>query len=64
MKLTLNDEQLFLVCTKVWRVGREECKNCSNYPTGSDVETSTTKLTYGELCNECKNKEANGTCQQ
>ena len=43
---------------------RHWCKNCSNYPTGSDVETSTTKPTSGELCNECKSKEANGTCKE
>lgn len=39
------------------------CSNCSKYPTGSDVETSHTKPTYGELCNECKGKETAGTCR-
>lgn len=39
------------------------CSNCSNYPTGSDVETSYSKPSSGELCNECKAKEANNTCR-
>jgi len=40
------------------------CKNCSNYPTGTDVEVSYTKPTSGELDNECKAKERAGTCQE
>lgn len=39
------------------------CSNCSNYPTGSDVDVSYTKPTSGELCNECKGKEANNNCR-
>ncbi len=38
------------------------CRNCSNYPTGTDVETSYSKPTSGELCNECKSKENEGKC--
>ncbi len=37
------------------------CKNCSNYPQ-SIGHTSPTKPTSGELCNECRAKEAAGTC--
>lgn len=40
------------------------CKNCSKYPTGSDVEVSYTKPTSGELDNECKAKEAAKNCTQ
>lgn len=40
------------------------CKNCSNYPSGTDVEKSYTKPTSGELCNECKAKDASGNCQK
>lgn len=39
------------------------CKNCSNWPTTNYVEQST-KPTTGELCNECRAKEANGTCSK
>ncbi len=38
------------------------CTNCSNWPT-SDYTESKTKPTSGELCNECKGKENNGTCK-
>jgi hypothetical protein len=38
------------------------CKNCSKYPTGFDTETSSTKPTSGELCNECRSKEKEGKC--
>lgn len=37
------------------------CKNCSKWPT-SDYTENATKPTSGELCNECKGKENNGTC--
>lgn len=37
------------------------CKNCSNWPT-SNYQTSSTKPTSGELCNQCKSKEANNNC--
>jgi len=37
------------------------CSNCSKYPT-SDYDTSTTKPTTGELCNECKGKEKASNC--
>ncbi|MCK4334517.1 hypothetical protein KAX06_07025 [candidate division WOR-3 bacterium] len=40
------------------------CKNCSNYPTGSDVVKSDKKPTYGELDNECKAKEKAGDCTE
>jgi hypothetical protein len=41
------------------------CKNCSNYPTGPDVDSIITpgRPSYGELDNECKDKEKDGTCQ-
>lgn len=38
------------------------CRNCSKWPT-SDYDVSYTKPTTGELDNECKAKQANGTCQ-
>jgi hypothetical protein len=38
------------------------CSNCSNYPT-SDYDTSSTKPTSGEQCNECKSKEQTGNCK-
>jgi hypothetical protein len=34
-------------------------RSCSNYPIGSDVVTSTSKPTSGELCNQCKAKDKN-----
>jgi len=39
------------------------CTNCSRWPT-SDYETSYSKPTSGELCNECKSKERDGTCRK
>ncbi|MFA5163835.1 MAG: hypothetical protein WC441_04960 [Patescibacteria group bacterium] len=38
------------------------CRNCSNWPTSDYVEQQT-KPTSGELCNECKSKQAAGTCR-
>jgi hypothetical protein len=38
------------------------CTNCSNYPTGSNVNVSYIKPTYGELCDECQAKEKDGRC--
>ncbi len=38
------------------------CSNCSNWPT-SDYDERSTKPTSGELCNECKAKEATGDCR-
>jgi hypothetical protein len=37
------------------------CSNCSNWPT-SDYETSYTKPTTGELCDQCKAKKDAGNC--
>ena len=37
------------------------CRNCSNWPI-SDYDERDTKPTSGELDNECKAKEAAGTC--
>lgn len=39
------------------------CTNCTNWPT-SDHETSHTKPSTGELCNECKGKDARGDCKK
>lgn len=38
------------------------CSNCSRWPSNPG-KTSTTKPTTGELCNECRAKQANGTCR-
>jgi hypothetical protein len=38
------------------------CRNCSQYPTGSDTETSSSKPSSGELCNQCRGKEQAGNC--
>ena len=38
------------------------CRNCSQYPT-SDYDERPDKPTYGELCNECKAKQARGDCK-
>lgn len=38
------------------------CSNCNNYPT-SDFTTSPTKPSSGDLCNECKAKQASGNCR-
>jgi len=37
------------------------CRNCSNWPL-HDYEESKTKPTTGELCNECKSKDADHNC--
>ncbi|MDP9069223.1 MAG: hypothetical protein M3N53_12875 [Actinomycetota bacterium] len=37
------------------------CTNCTNWPT-IDYETSNTKPTSGEFCNQCLSKERNGEC--
>ncbi|HKV12585.1 MAG TPA: hypothetical protein VJ725_30855 [Thermoanaerobaculia bacterium] len=37
------------------------CSNCSNWP-ATDFDTSTSKPTSGEFCNECQGKRANGNC--
>lgn len=37
------------------------CRNCSNWPT-SDYQKRPDKPTTGELCNECRGKEAAGNC--
>lgn len=39
------------------------CKNCSKWPT-SDYYEEINKPKTGELCNECKGKESNGTCNK
>jgi hypothetical protein len=38
------------------------CRNCSNWPT-SNYDEQPSKPATGELCNECKSKQADGTCQ-
>ena len=40
------------------------CKNCSLYPKGADVEVKYLKPSSGELCNECRSKEAQGQCEK
>lgn len=40
------------------------CTNCALYPTGYDVDTSYTKPTSGELCNQCRSKDAKGECRK
>jgi hypothetical protein len=37
------------------------CTNCQNWPI-SDYDEREGKPTYGEFCNECLSKDANGTC--
>ncbi|MBF4468849.1 MAG: hypothetical protein ISP01_05525 [Methanobrevibacter arboriphilus] len=37
------------------------CEKCSNWPT-SDYDTSYSKPTSGELCNQCKSKAESGNC--
>jgi len=39
------------------------CTNCSNWPT-VNYERSTIKPTSGELCDECRRKEARGDCKK
>lgn len=38
------------------------CRNCTNWPT-SNYEETYTKPSTGELCNQCLDKERNGTCR-
>jgi hypothetical protein len=39
------------------------CRNCSKWPTsGYEEVTVPGRPSYGELCNECRAKESNGTC--
>jgi hypothetical protein len=37
------------------------CSNCSNWPT-VNYDSSTSKPSSGELCNECQAKKAAGNC--
>jgi len=49
------------------RKGRDTwhwCRNCSNWPTGRDIETRYSKPTSGELCDECRSKDSTGTCKK
>lgn len=39
------------------------CRNCEHWPT-SDYDEQTNKPTSGELCNQCKSKDAAGTCSK
>ena len=39
------------------------CRNCSKWPT-SDYDEQHSKPITGELCNECRGKEANGECRK
>ena len=39
------------------------CRNCSSWPK-SDSEERKTKPLAGELCNECKSKDAQGNCRK
>lgn len=54
-------------CTFSRRPGHDAwhwCTNCSNWPTVSGTyEVKYTKPTTGELDNECKSKQAAGTCK-
>jgi hypothetical protein len=62
---SLTPERNFVMVVYKRRKGKDTwhwCRNCSNYPTGSDVETRYTRPTTGELCNECKSKEKAGNC--
>lgn len=38
------------------------CSNCSNYPK-SGYESSTSKPSSGEFCDECRSKRKNGDCR-
>ncbi|MFN3725070.1 MAG: hypothetical protein ACK4SZ_02070 [Allosphingosinicella sp.] len=38
------------------------CSNCSLWPE-NPARTSTSKPTTGELCNQCRSKQDNGTCK-
>ncbi len=39
------------------------CSNCGNWPTTNNDERPT-KPGSGDLCNECKRKDADGTCKK
>lgn len=39
------------------------CRNCSNWPTTDYVEQHT-KPSSGELDNECRSKDASGSCSR
>ncbi len=39
------------------------CKNCSNWPT-TDYVSRHDKPTTGELCDQCRAKEANRSCSK
>ncbi len=39
------------------------CKNCSGYPNNPSDEVLWTEPQYGTMCEECKAKVADGTCQ-
>ena len=39
------------------------CKNCSNWPT-SNYDVKYSKPASGELCNECRSKDANKNCNK
>ncbi|CAD7031720.1 hypothetical protein REJC140_02956 [Pseudorhizobium endolithicum] len=39
------------------------CSNCSNWPT-TNYDERPTKPAGGDLCNECKGKDAAGTCKK
>jgi hypothetical protein len=39
------------------------CRNCNLWPT-SGYDEQTTKPTTGELCNQCRSKDAAGTYQR
>lgn len=36
------------------------CKNCSDYP--ASPQGATTTRPVGQLCDQCRDKEAKGTC--
>lgn len=38
------------------------CRNCSNYPS-SIAKSQGTRPTTGELCNQCRSKQAAGDCR-
>lgn len=41
------------------------CTNCSRWPTSNyDEVDSQTRPSSGELCNECRDKERDGTCRK
>ena len=39
------------------------CRNCTEWPM-TGYEEQTNRPTSGELCNQCRSKETNGTCSQ